>query len=94
MQWILQHTQGTDVLPPPPSFNPDPYTGAGAYVPGLAPTVSHQAGNQGSYSDPFTGAGAYVPPPTSGGHGGGGSALGSYSVTGVQAWGLSTRLGL
>ena len=60
VQFVLQNTQGTDVMPLPPSFNPDPLTGGNAYVPGLPSTNQQQ--QQGGFLDPFTGAGAYVPP--------------------------------
>lgn len=59
MEFILQKTEGA-VSTSAPSYNADPFTGAGAYVPGAASNFP-QPGAQQSYADPFTGAGGYVP---------------------------------
>ncbi|KAL0030698.1 hypothetical protein WJX77_002586 [Trebouxia sp. C0004] len=59
VEFILQKTDGA-VSTSTPSYKADPFTGAGAYVPGAASNFP-QPGTQQSYADPFTGAGGYVP---------------------------------
>ncbi len=59
VEFILQKTDGA-VSTSAPSYNADPFTGGGAYVPGAASSFP-QPGAQQSYADPFTGAGGYVP---------------------------------
>jgi hypothetical protein len=59
VEFILQKTDGA-VSTSAPSYNTDPFTGGGAYVPGAASNFP-QPGTHQSYADPFTGAGGYVP---------------------------------
>lgn len=64
VQFILQNTQDTAAFHNPIPVNVDPFTGAGAYVPGTAgPQPGRQGASQpsavtGGGVDPFTGSSA------------------------------------
>ena len=60
VNFIVQNVGSANVAQ---GANVDPFTGAGAYVPGGAPTGAFGAGGgaYGGSHDPFTGGGAYVP---------------------------------
>lgn len=61
VQYILQNTGAAASVPTDEAFNPDPFTGGGAYVPGQATSFPQPGVGQSSTTvtgggvDPFTG---------------------------------------